>query len=138
MREKMENNDAGVLAEKVRRALEAAASDGDLSCAAAFEVAGSLKISPAAVGEYADEFGFHLTKCQLGLFGYLPHKKIAEPLASVDSELAEAIREGLVNDRLPCKTAWEIAERFDVPRMTVSAACETLGIKIKPCQIGAF
>ena len=138
MSEKSGSGDSGVSAEKVRQALDAAASDGDLSCAAAFAVAASLKIFPAAVGEYADEFGFHLTQCQLGLFGYTPHKKIAEPLASVNAELAEAIREGLVNDRLPCKTAWEIAERFDVPRMTVSAACETLGIKIKPCQIGAF
>lgn len=138
MREKMENGDANVSAEKVRQALDAAASDGELACAAAFEAAALLNISPAAVGAYADQFGFHLSKCQLGLFGYPPHKKIVEPLASVEGGLADAIRGGLVNERLPCKTAWEIAERFDVPRMTVSAACETLGIKIKPCQIGAF
>jgi len=59
-------------------------------------------------------------------------------LDSVDSPLAAAIREGLDNNRLPCKTAWEIADRFNLPRITVSAACETLGIKIKNCQIGAF
>ena len=138
MSEKTGNEDSGVSAEKVRQAMEAVSSDGDLPCAAAFDVAAALNISPAAVGEYADEFGFHLTQCQLGLFGYLPHKKIVEPLASVDAELADAIREGLVNDRLPCKTAWAIAERFNIPKMRVSAACETLGIKIKPCQIGAF
>jgi hypothetical protein len=138
MSEKTENEDSGVSAEKVRQAMEAVSSDGDLPCAAAFDVAASLHISPAAVGEYADEFGFHLTQCQLGLFGYLPHKKIVEPLASVDAALGDAIREELVNDRLPCKTAWEVAERFNIPKMRVSAACETLGIKIKPCQIGAF
>ena len=138
MSEKTGNEDSGVSAEKVRQAMEAVSSDGDLTCAAAFDVAASLNISPAKVGEYADEFGFHLTQCQLGLFGYLPHKKILEPLASVDAELEDAIREGLVNDRLPCKTAWEIAERFNIPKMRISAACETLGIKIKPCQIGAF
>jgi len=138
MSEKTGSGDSGISAEKVRHALDAAASDGDLPCAAAFDVAAALNITPAAVGDYADKFGFHLVRCQLGLFGYLPHKKIVEPLASVDAELADAIREGLVNDRLPCQTIWEIAERFNIPRMTVSAACETLGIKIKPCQIGAF
>jgi len=138
MSEKAGSEDSGVSAEKVRQALDAAASHGDLPCAAVFDVAASLNISPGAMGDYADKFGFHLVRCQLGLFGYLPHKKIVEPLASVDAELADAIREGLVNDRLPCQTVWEIAERFNIPRMTVSAACETLGIKIKPCQIGAF
>lgn len=138
MSEEAGSGDSGVSAEKVRQALEGAASDGFLPCAAAFDVAASLNISPATVGEYADEFGFHLSRCQLGLFGYPPHKKIVEPLETVDGALADAIREGLVNDRLPCQTAWEIAERFNIPRMRVSAACETLGIKIKPCQIGAF
>lgn len=138
MSEKAGSGDSVISVEKVRQALDAAASDGDLPCAAAFEVAASLNITPAAVGDYADKFGFRLTQCQLGLFGYPPHKKIVEPLASVDLELAEAIREGLVKARLPCETAWEIAERFNIPRMRVSAACETLGIKIKPCQIGAF
>lgn len=138
MSEKTGSGDSGISAEKVRQGLDAAASDGDLPCAAAFDVAAVLNITPAAVGDYADKFGFHLTKCQLGLFGYPPHKKIVEPLASVDAELADVIRAGLVNDRLPCQTAWEIAERLNIPRMRVSAACETLGIKIKPCQIGAF
>ena len=39
---------------------------------------------------------------------------------------------------LTCHQAWSIASRFKVPKMTVSAACEALEIKIKPCQLGAF
>ena len=53
-------------------------------------------------------------------------------------EVAAAIRDALENDRLPCRAAWEIAERFGLRKMAVSGACEALGIKIKPCQMGAF
>lgn len=134
----IEAGSQGISEEILQTALNDASSGGDLACSAAFEVAESLNISPGLVGEYADKLGLHLAKCQLGLFGYSPHKKIVAPLASVDTALAAAIREGLVSDRLPCQTAWEIAGQFDLPRMTVSAACETLGVKIKPCQIGAF
>jgi hypothetical protein len=124
--------------EQIEKALQAAAEDGHLSCAAAFEVAAAFDLPAGEVGELADRLGLHLWRCQLGLFGYPPRKKIVIPLESVDEELAEAIRAGLENDRLPCRTAWAIAERLAIPRMQVSAACETLEIKIKPCQLGAF
>lgn len=109
-----------------------------LSCAAAFDVARELGASPGAVGAAADELDIHLLECQLGLFGYKPEKKIVRALDAVDPEMAAAIRSALVKDRLPCRTAWDIAERFQVEKMTVSAACETLGVKIRPCQLGAF
>ena len=138
MTENRTSNDQAVSEETIHKALKDAASNGDLACSAAFDVAESLNMSPAAVGEYADELGLHLAKCQLGLFGHSPEKKIVRPLESVDDALAEAIRAGLVNDRLPCEIVWEIAGQFDIPRIKVSSACETLGVKIKPCQIGAF
>jgi len=109
-----------------------------LSCAAAFELARELRLSPGVVGAAADEMDIHLLECQLGLFGYRPEKKIVKPLETVEPAMAAAIRSALVNDRLPCRSAWEIAEGFQVKKMTVSAACETLGIKIRPCQLGAF
>lgn len=138
MTEKMESDSPGDSGEIIHKALKSAASDGELPCSAAFEVAESLNISPAVIGDYADKLGLHLARCQLGLFGYKPDKKIVKPLESVDASLAAAIRQGLDDNRLPCKTAWEIAERFKIPRMAVGAACESLGVKIKRCQIGAF
>jgi len=124
--------------EQIEKALQAAAEDGDLSCAAAFEVAAAFDLPAGEVGELADRLGLHLCRCQLGLFGYPPRKKIVIPLEPVNEDLAEAIRAGLENDRLPCRTAWAIADRLAIARMQVSAACETLEIKIKPCQLGAF
>ena len=81
---------------------------------------------------------FRLVKCQLGLFGYTPEKKIVHAAKTVESALKEALQESLQDNRLPCASAWEIADRLQLRKMSVSNACEALGIKIKPCQLGAF
>lgn len=109
-----------------------------LACAVAFDIVGKLGCTPAEVGRTADLLHVSLVKCQLGLFGYKPQKKIVDSRMPQEPVLGDAIRDGLVDDRLPCKTAWRIAAQFGVPKMTVSSACEALGIKIKPCQLGAF
>jgi hypothetical protein len=109
-----------------------------LACAVAFDIAGKLGCTPAEVGRTADQLHIRLVKCQLGLFGYKPQKKIVDPRMPQEPALGDAIRDGLVDGRLPCKAAWRIAAQFGVPKMTVSSACEALGIKIKPCQLGAF
>jgi hypothetical protein len=114
------------------------AAQAELPCAVAFEVAKELGVSPDAVGRAADLLELRLVKCQLGLFGYRPEKSIVKPAASVSPELERAILAGLVNNRLPCKTAWDIANEFGIRKMKVSAACDAMGIKIKPCQLGAF
>jgi hypothetical protein len=114
------------------------ASKGNLSCTVAFEVIKELGASPGAVGQAADLLELRLVKCQLGLFGYHPEENIVKPAASVPPELEKAILAGLVNERLPCKTAWDIAEQRGIQKMTVSAACNAMGMKIKPCQLGAF
>jgi hypothetical protein len=113
-------------------------SDGQLPCALAFQVADELGVSPDAVGQAADLMELRLVKCQLGLFGYQPEKKIVKPAASVEPDLEKAIMAGLVNECLSCKTAWEISEKLGTHKMRVSAACDAMGIKIKPCQLGAF
>jgi hypothetical protein len=122
----------------LRDTLVKRSSQGQLPCALAFEVADKLYVSPAAVGQAADLMELHLVKCQLGLFGYQPEKKIVKPAASVEPDLKKTILGGLVNERLSCRTAWKIAEQHGIQKMRVSAACEAMGIKIKPCQLGAF
>jgi hypothetical protein len=109
-----------------------------LPCAVAFAVAEALGASPAAVGRSADLIGCRLSKCQLGLFGYTPEKKIIKPKPPEDPALAAALSDAAAGGHLSCRKAWEIAARFGVRKMTVSGACEALGLKIKPCQLGAF
>lgn len=123
---------------QIRKIVTKRSKTGELPCARAFGAAEELGVSPAAIGRYADEMGLRLVKCQLGLFGYEPEKKIVQPRDGVSPELKAAISEGLVDGRLPCAAAWEIADRLGIKKMDVSGVCETLDIKIKPCQLGAF
>jgi PIN domain nuclease of toxin-antitoxin system len=75
----------------------------------------------------------------MGIFGYEPENKAVKPMDAVPEELERAIRDRLNKDkRLACASAWEIAKAFNLPKMHVSSACERLGIKIKPCQLGSF
>jgi hypothetical protein len=111
---------------------------GELPCAVAFDVAKELGVSAAAVGQSADLMNLRLVICQLGLFGYSPEKKIVRRAESVDESLDSALKESLVNNYLPCASAWDIANRLQLRKLAVSNACEKLGIKVKPCQLGAF
>jgi hypothetical protein len=109
-----------------------------LPCAAAFEIAARTGRSPAEVGAAADRMNVRLTTCQLGLFGYAPAKKIVSPAAAVAPELENAIRAKIAEGRLACRDAWALAQAFRMEKLALSAACEALGVKIKPCQLGAF
>ena len=109
-----------------------------IPCAVAFEIAKELQISPETVGKTADVMNFKLTKCQLGLFGYQPKKKIIKPQDNINEDVKDAVSDALVQGRLSCKRAWDIASRLQVSKMTVSSACEAMKVKIKDCQIGAF
>ena len=112
--------------------------NNEIPCALAHKIAADLNVSPAEVGKTADLLEMRLVKCQLGLFGYTPHKKIVKPEASEDPDLMRAIEDSRVEGSISCASAWEIARRFDVSRMKVGSVCEHLKIKIKPCQLGAF
>jgi len=114
------------------------AKNGGLPCAVAFDLAGTLQVGAKDMGIALDLMNLRITQCQLGLFGYLPEKKIVTPADSVSSDQAAEIRRELVDGRLSCKASWEIASRLNLPKMAVSRACEFMGIKIKPCQLGAF
>jgi hypothetical protein len=110
----------------------------NIPCAVAFEIAKVLQIPPEKVGKTADLMNFKLTKCQLGLFGYQSQKKIIKPQDGIRVDVKDAVSDALVQGRLSCKRAWDIASRLHVRKMTVSGACEAMGVKIKDCQIGAF
>ena len=114
------------------------AKERTLGCAEAFRIAEELGVAPLAVGEAADTANVRLVRCQLGLFGYGEHGRVVRPAESVSPELEQAIREGLADGRLPCATAWAIADRLGLGKIDVANAAERLGIRIKPCQLGAF
>ena len=127
---------------RITAALAAETAAGACDCARAERVAAELAVTMEEVGRTLDLQETRIGRCQLGLFGHPegqePSGKVVRPAAAVDGMLAGAIRAGLVGGKLPCRVAWEIAAALSLPRMAVSAACETLQLRVKPCQLGAF
>ena len=120
------------------QAIKEKIKDNELSCAHAETIARDASTTLAEVGTNLDLLEIRIGKCQLGLFGYKPASKAVEPATAVSPELTAAICSALSDGRLPCAAAWIIAASLGIPRMTVAGACETMKIKIKPCQLGAF
>ncbi len=130
--------DAAEDTSRIQEIIRQNAINQKLDCIAAFEIADMLNVSPGAVGRTLDLMDCRITHCQLGLFGHSPEKKIVTPETAVDSEIKLAIEAAAADGRLSCRKAWQIAARFRIAKLSVSNTCEGLGIKIKPCQLGAF
>jgi hypothetical protein len=82
-----------------------------------------------------------IKKCQLGLFGWRKkpdHGKDIRATDSLSAEMKNALKEATENGVVTCAAAWAIADRLGTERKAVSAACDTLSLKIRKCQLGAF
>lgn len=123
---------------RIAKALASAAQGEGLDCAAAFELVRTASVSPQEIGRSADLMEVPVIRCQLGLFGYHPQKRVVKALAVVPPELREAIERNLVDNRLPCAAAFRIAEDLQLSKMKIAAACEALKIRLSHCQLGAF
>jgi len=122
----------------IEKMLKEKVSDGKISCAAAHGIADKLGVSPADVGMAIDLLEARIHKCQLGLFGYQPEKRIVHPADSPSSEIKAAIEADLIDGRIACVKIWGVADRLGENKMEVSNVCEALGVKINQCQLGAF
>ncbi len=112
--------------------------NGELSCADAFRLSKEFRILMEDIGKGADHLKIKLIKCQLGLFGYSPVKKILKTDGNVCKNLENTIQKALDNGRLNCKDGWAIAEYLKLGKLEVGCACEIMKIKIKKCRLGAF
>ena len=126
------------LNEKIAVKVREKMSDNSLSCGAAHAIAEELKVKPSGVGVTLDLLEVRIGKCQLGLFGYGEKKRIVKSADEVALALQEEIQSNLVGGRLPCRAAWELAEKFKMKRLDLANACEKLRVKINSCQIGSF
>ncbi len=128
--------------EQLAVAIRVALVDGQLPCEEAFRIAHELKVTPACVGEAADELGIRISRCQLGLFGYGPkaegRHRIVKPLPDAPPRLSAEMRRRLVEGRLPCAVAWGLAHRFGLAKLEVSGTAEALEVRISTCQLGCF
>ncbi len=93
------------------------------------------------VGINADLLEIRITRCQLGLFGYdnKPyHGKDIQAADSVPDEMKRALEEASENGEVTCEALWKIADRLGEKRKSAASACDTLKLKIRVCQLGAF
>ncbi|MFH0996792.1 MAG: hypothetical protein V1844_15045 [Pseudomonadota bacterium] len=123
---------------RIQQAISRQAIDQKLGCHTAFEIATQLNVSPRSIGRALDQMDCRITHCQLGLFGHSPEKKIVTPEKNIGPDLKAAIESAVKDGSLSCLKAWDIAGALQIPKITVSNACEGLGMRIKPCQLGAF
>lgn len=112
--------------------------NGALSCAAAFRLSDLFDISKQEVGFYADSLNLKLSKCRIGLFGYGKGVKLVKELDSIDETLEKRVGALLADGILTCENVFRIADEFKVSLVDVGSVCQTKGIKIKHCQLGAF
>ena len=112
--------------------------DGRLPCPIAFKVARKLEIAPGVVGDKADELGIRIMNCQLGCFGVEKATHVELSGMQVSAPVAEAIQGSLVDGKIPCNTAYEVARKLKVSRRQVGDTASKLNIRVSNCQLGCF
>ena len=124
----------------LRDRLRESATNGDLPCALAHQLATSCAVPPRVVGETADSLGIRITHCQLGLFGYdaFGEKRWTRRLATLPPDFERDVHQACTNGRLTCAAAWLLADERGLPRLLLGAIAETLDVRICDCQLGCF
>ncbi len=128
--------------QKIREMMAVYKEKNRMPCAVAHYIANFLKIDPLMVGNEATAAGVRLIGCQLGLFGYgrkgKSEYKITGRKVGIESELIELIKTRATDGKISCAELWKIADDAGIIRCEVGNAADGLGIKISPCQLGAF
>ena len=113
-----------------------------MPCPVAHFIAAYLNISPREVGDALTELKVKIYQCQLGLFGYgrkgQTSYKIMGRKVEVDEAVLDMIRSKAEGGRISCTQLWKIADESGVMRPEAGNAADSLGLKITPCQLGAF
>jgi len=127
---------------KIEELIDTYPEKGNLPCPVAHFIAAYLNISPREVGDAATKLNARLYQCQLGLFGYgrkgQTSYKILGRKVEVPDEVLERIKNTASDGRISCLDLWKIADESGVMRPEVGNAADSLGLKISPCQLGAF
>ncbi|MEA2102059.1 MAG: hypothetical protein U9P80_05740 [Thermodesulfobacteriota bacterium] len=128
--------------EKILEMIELYPEEGVLPCSVAHFIAEYLDVSPLDVGMAANHANVKLCLCQIGAFGYgrkgTSNYKIFKREVQVPEGVLDRIRQEAVDGRISCETLWDIARDEGVARPEVGNAADSLGMKITPCQLGAF
>ena len=124
--------------EKVSSLIKSLSDENNLNCAMAHKAAQELGVTPGEIGIQTDLLEFRITMCQLGLFGYAGGTKKFDTGFDIPEKMEEVINKASDDGRISCLECWNIAKDLKVRKLDVSSACEKMGLRMKPCQLGAF
>ena len=130
-----------IINKQVARMVREKSPGGEIACVTCEKISKELEVEISEVGITVDLLEIKIKKCQLGLFGYGKkpnHGKGIQAVDSVSYEMKCAIEEAAENGKVTCAALWTIADQLGTKRKEVSAACETLKLKIRECQLGTF
>lgn len=126
---------------QIAEAIREKSPGAELACALGEKISKELKVGISEVGVTADLLEMKIKRCQLGLFGWGKkpnHGKDIHVTDPISAEMKTALEEVAENGAVTCAAVWLIADRLGADRKAVSSACETLRLKIRNCQLGAF
>lgn len=116
--------------------------EGEMPCIAAHTAAWETKTPPARIGQLIDQLELRISHCQLGLFGYGPKEegksKLVRPMQEIDPQIKTHLESRAKEDRISCLAIWDIADKMRIERLIVGNTADAMGLKIAPCQLGAF
>ena len=116
-----------------------ASKDNRITCKSAQGLAQKLSIPMSQVGRVVDLLEIKITECQLGVFGTGKENKAPDPQSEeLNNLLNKQLSQVTADKQLSCTDAWKVAQETKFSRSQVRAACDSLGIKIVFCQLGAF
>jgi hypothetical protein len=128
--------------QKIKEMISIYPEKGKLPCAVAHYIAAYLNIDPVNVGKVATETRARIYQCQLGLFGYGRKGKSAYKITGrkveINQEVIDLIKAGTKEGKISCAVLWKIADSSGIMRPEAGNAADALGIKITPCELGAF
>jgi len=124
--------------EQISSSIKLLSKENTLTCAMAHKIAKKLGVSQQEIGIQTDLLEFRITMCQLGLFGYAGGTKKLDPDFNIPEQMEEVINKADNDGCISCFECWNIAKDLKTEKLDVASACEKKGIKIKPCQLGAF
>ncbi|HVN66601.1 MAG TPA: hypothetical protein VMT31_08320 [Methanomicrobiales archaeon] len=52
--------------------------------------------------------------------------------------IKKAFDESGIRNELPCAKAFQIAEKYGIPKMDIAKYCNRHKVKIRKCQLGCF
>ena len=133
--ENLNNKDSNLILDKE---IQASLLNGRLPCAVAFKMAGKLDVTPGIVGDKANELKIRIINCQLGCFDLEKATHPGLDKMEIAAALAEELRASMIDQQLPCATAFEVAGKLKVSRQEVGDAATKLKIRLINCQLGCF